>query len=127
MRVPNVVVEWLTLLLHIRKVPDSDLGPETSFRALGFSFLFTVPRGECQSSAMKLSHDRFLSNSSFAYHPIIRRCVVLVTEKRRYSPIRIIIIIIIIIISCHKCSYFPGSSALEPVANPTTQASSLSL
>jgi hypothetical protein len=35
--------------------------------------------------------------------------------------------IIIIIISCHRFSFFPGSSALEPVVNPTTQASSLSL
>jgi hypothetical protein len=26
---PNVVVEWLTLLLHIRKDPDSNIGPET--------------------------------------------------------------------------------------------------
>jgi hypothetical protein len=36
-------------------------------------------------------------------------------------------IIIIIIISCHRFSFFPGTSALEPVVNPTTQASSLSL
>jgi hypothetical protein len=39
----------------------------------------------------------------------------------------IIIIIIIIIISCHRFSFFPGTSALEPVVNPTTQASSISL
>jgi uncharacterized protein YpmB len=39
----------------------------------------------------------------------------------------IIIVIIIIIISCHGFSFFPGTSALEPVVNPTTQASSLSL
>jgi hypothetical protein len=39
----------------------------------------------------------------------------------------IIIIIIIIIISCHRFPFFPGTSALEPVVNPTTQASSLSL
>jgi hypothetical protein len=37
------------------------------------------------------------------------------------------IIIIIIIISCHRFSFFPGTSPLEPVVNPTTQASSLSL
>jgi hypothetical protein len=35
------------------------------------------------------------------------------------------IIIIIIIISCHRFSFFPGTSALEPVVNPTTQTSSL--
>jgi hypothetical protein len=39
----------------------------------------------------------------------------------------IIVIIIIIIISCHRFSFFPGTSPLEPVVNPTTQASSLSL
>jgi hypothetical protein len=38
-----------------------------------------------------------------------------------------IIIIIIIIISCHRFSFFPGASLLEPVVNSTTQASSLSL
>jgi hypothetical protein len=37
------------------------------------------------------------------------------------------IIIIIIIISCHRFSFFPGTSPLEPLVNPTTQASSLSL
>jgi hypothetical protein len=36
-------------------------------------------------------------------------------------------IIIIIIISCHRFSFFPGTSPLEQVVNPTTQASSLSL
>jgi hypothetical protein len=39
----------------------------------------------------------------------------------------IIIVIIIIIISCHRLSFFSGTSALEPVVNPTTQTSSLSL
>jgi hypothetical protein len=39
----------------------------------------------------------------------------------------IIIIMIIIVISCHRFSFFPGTSPLEPVVNPTTQASSLSL
>jgi hypothetical protein len=44
-----------------------------------------------------------------------------------YFIIIIFIIIIIIIISCHRFSFFPGTSPLEPVVNPTTQASSLSL
>jgi hypothetical protein len=44
------------------------------------------------------------------------------------EPIIIIIIIIIdVIISCRRFSFFPGTSPLEPVVNPTTQASSLSL
>jgi hypothetical protein len=46
--------------------------------------------------------------------------------KSTYSPQQIIIIIIIIISSCHRFSFFPGTS-LELVVNPTTQASSLSL
>jgi hypothetical protein len=33
---PNVVVEWLTLLLRIRKVPSSNLGTETGY--LDYSF-----------------------------------------------------------------------------------------
>jgi hypothetical protein len=33
---PNVVVEWLTLLLRIRKVPASNLGPETGYPDWGF-------------------------------------------------------------------------------------------
>jgi hypothetical protein len=28
---PNVVVEWLTLLIHIREVPGSNIGPETVY------------------------------------------------------------------------------------------------
>jgi hypothetical protein len=28
---PNVVVEWLTVLLHIQHVPGSNLGLETSY------------------------------------------------------------------------------------------------
>jgi hypothetical protein len=39
----------------------------------------------------------------------------------------VVSVIIIIIISCHRLSFFPGTSPLEPVVNPTTQASSLSL
>jgi hypothetical protein len=38
-----------------------------------------------------------------------------------------IIFIVMIIISCHRFSFFPGTSPLEPVVNPTTQTSSLSL
>jgi hypothetical protein len=44
-----------------------------------------------------------------------------------FTSIIIIVIIIIIIISCHRFSFFPGTSPLEPVVNPTTQASNLSL
>jgi hypothetical protein len=43
-------------------------------------------------------------------------------QRRNYLNI-----IIIIMFSCHGFSFFPGTSPLEPVVNPTTQASSLSL
>jgi hypothetical protein len=39
----NVVIEWLTLLLLIRDVPDSNFGPETSYFGIGFSWFFSVP------------------------------------------------------------------------------------
>jgi hypothetical protein len=39
----------------------------------------------------------------------------------------VVVVVVIIIISCHRFSFFPGTSPLEPVANPTVQASSLSL
>jgi hypothetical protein len=32
---PNFVVEWLTLLLHIREVPGSNLDQETGYSDLG--------------------------------------------------------------------------------------------
>jgi uncharacterized protein YpmB len=48
-------------------------------------------------------------------------------HKEHILFICIIIIIIIIIISCHRFSFFPGASPLEPVVNPTTQASNLTL
>jgi hypothetical protein len=35
----NIMVEWLTLLLRILELPDSNLGPETSHPDGGFSWL----------------------------------------------------------------------------------------
>jgi hypothetical protein len=63
---------------------------------------------------------------------IIIIIIIIITTTINIIIIIIIIIsssssIIIIIISCHRFSFFPGTSALEPVVNPTTQASSLSL
>jgi hypothetical protein len=59
---PNVVVEWLALLLRIREVPRSNLGPETGYPNWGFSWFSSVPPGECRDRSLKLSHDRFLPN-----------------------------------------------------------------
>jgi hypothetical protein len=38
-----------------------------------------------------------------------------------------LLLLFIIMFSCHRFSFFPGTSPLEPVVNPTIQASSLSL
>jgi hypothetical protein len=45
---PNVEVNHLTLLLHIRQVPGSNLGPETDCPDWGVSWLSSVPSGICQ-------------------------------------------------------------------------------
>jgi hypothetical protein len=58
---PNVVVEWLTLLLRIREAPGSNLGPVTSY-LMRFSWLSEITPGKCQNSALKLGYDRFLPN-----------------------------------------------------------------
>lgn len=36
--IPNVVVEWLTLLFHIREVLGSNLGPDWVFHSFPQSF-----------------------------------------------------------------------------------------
>jgi hypothetical protein len=59
---PNVVVEWLTHLLHIREVPGSNLGNVERLTWPRFSWSSSVPRGECQDSTLKLVHDRILPN-----------------------------------------------------------------
>jgi hypothetical protein len=55
---PNVLVEWLTLLLQIREVPRSNLCPDMSYPDWRFSWVSSVPPGKCRDS--KLGHDRFL-------------------------------------------------------------------
>jgi hypothetical protein len=65
---PNSVVEWLTLLLCIREVSDSNIGPETSYPDRGFSWFPAVPPGECRKRALKLGHDCFLPHP---FHLII--------------------------------------------------------
>jgi hypothetical protein len=65
----DVVVEWLTLLLPIWEVPDSNLGQETGYPASCHSWFSSVLIGKFQDSTLKLCHDRFLSNpSQFTMH-----------------------------------------------------------
>jgi hypothetical protein len=61
--IPNVVVEWFTLLLRVQEVPGSNLDPETGYPDWGFSWFSSVHAGECRGSTLKLGHDRFLPNS----------------------------------------------------------------
>jgi hypothetical protein len=50
-----------------------------------------------------------------------------VIKKNQFIILWSCLLFIIIIISCHRFSFFPGTSPLESLVNPTTQASSLSL
>jgi hypothetical protein len=49
---PNVVVEWLTLLVRIRDVSGSNLRPEPGYVDCGFSWLSSVPPGKCRDSVL---------------------------------------------------------------------------
>jgi hypothetical protein len=60
-RSPNVAIEWI-LLLRMRQVPGSYLGPDTGYPDGGFTWFSLVRLGECQDSTYKLGHNRFLSN-----------------------------------------------------------------
>jgi hypothetical protein len=66
---PNVVVE-LTLL-RIREVPGTNLGPEIGYPDRGTSLFASVSPSKFWDSSLKVDHDRFLSDSSFTYHPLL--------------------------------------------------------
>jgi hypothetical protein len=51
------MVEWLTLLINVREVP------ETGYRDWGFPWVSSVSPGKCWDSTLKLDHDRFLPHS----------------------------------------------------------------
>jgi hypothetical protein len=50
--IPDVMVEWLALLLRIREVPGSNLGPETDYPDWGFSWFSSVFPGKCRDSTL---------------------------------------------------------------------------
>jgi hypothetical protein len=56
------VVEWLTLLIHIREVSSWNICLESGNPDRGFLWLYSVPPGECRNSTLKLGLDRFLPN-----------------------------------------------------------------
>jgi hypothetical protein len=59
---PNVVVEWLTLLLRNGQFQGSIFGLGDLLSWLRFFVVFLVSPGDWRDSAFKLGHDRFLSN-----------------------------------------------------------------
>jgi hypothetical protein len=81
----NVVVEWLTLRLRIRKVPRSNLGLEIVCLKWRVSWFSLVSPTKCWNSALRLGHDRFLPHpfQFIIYHAFIRCWIVRVTEKRQ--------------------------------------------
>jgi hypothetical protein len=70
------------VVTSIREVPGANLAPETGYRELDFSWFFTVPPDECRDSTLKLGDEHFAPDPfQSTYHPIIRRYIILVTEK----------------------------------------------
>jgi hypothetical protein len=63
---PNVVVEWVTPLLRIREVPGSNIAPETGYSDWGFSWVSSVPPGECRIDILK--RPRPLPSKFFPIH-----------------------------------------------------------
>jgi hypothetical protein len=63
---PNVVVEWLTLLLRIRKLPGSNLDSGEFFRLIPQSLQTNVGIVATTTSYQTLSH-----SLSITYHHII--------------------------------------------------------
>jgi hypothetical protein len=60
---PNVVVEWLTLLLYIWEVPGSNLAKPAILTEVSRG-LASVRRGESrEKNILKLCHHRFRSNT----------------------------------------------------------------
>jgi hypothetical protein len=58
----------LSILLCIRDIPGSNLGPETEYSEV-FSWFSSVPPGKCRDSTLKLGHNLFPPNP---LHFIIR-------------------------------------------------------
>jgi hypothetical protein len=64
---PSVMVEWLTLLLRIREVPSSKLGPMTGYLDWGFSWFYSAPEGKILGKYFKI-RPRPLTLNTFSNH-----------------------------------------------------------
>jgi hypothetical protein len=51
-KIPNVIVEWLMLLLRIWEVQDSNISQETGYPVWGFHWFFSVPPGKFRDSTL---------------------------------------------------------------------------
>jgi hypothetical protein len=101
---------------------DLDLAENTTFQLLGLKILFSFFGLENPQSPGLLRVSCTERGFLYLFGEFSGIVIIIIV-----IVVIIIIIIIIIIISCHRFSFFPGTSPLEPVVNPTTQASSLSL
>jgi hypothetical protein len=81
---PNIVVDWLTLLLLIRELPGSILGPGDRLSWLSFSSFSSVPLGECCDSTLKVGRPLPTASFPINHHLLIMLSSTLcsqVTEK----------------------------------------------
>jgi hypothetical protein len=90
-KLPNVVVEWLTLLLRIREVPALNLGSETDYNHWCLLWFPSVPPGH--ASTIQFGHERFLPNPlqfiiHLKHYPFIRRYIVLLTEEASLNKLQ---------------------------------------
>jgi hypothetical protein len=72
---PNVAVQWLTLLHRIREISGSNLGLETGYPDWG---LRGYPQSFQANAGIVVSHNaawHIISNSSFTSHPFIWRYI----------------------------------------------------
>jgi hypothetical protein len=84
----NVAEKWLKLLLLIREIPSSHLGPETGYTDRVLSWFSSVPLGYFRETTIKLGHDRFLVH---AFYFIIHLSSFLstVTEKALLNKFKV--------------------------------------
>jgi hypothetical protein len=124
----NVVVKWLTLLLHIQKVPGSNLGLETGNPVWDFFTFFSVLPGKCRGSTLILGHNfpfpKILSTSSFTCHSFVWCYIVIVTEKGSLIKLKYSALYIPSVLGnddvqssstlvFSKCTEWPGSDKLQ--------------
>jgi hypothetical protein len=72
---PIVAIEWLSLLLRILEVPDSNLGPMTGCSVIFMGF-FSRSRQMAGYLKAACDHISILSNVLFVNSRIIRGCVI---------------------------------------------------